>query len=94
MAAHLGNVIAAAMFAFASAGCSNDSERDIASCRAKAMEAFKQERVWDGTSGAYLADCMRAAGYLMESSCINLRNVWDMTMCYYPDNWWERWKRS
>ena len=82
------------MLALAIAGCSDNQGKDIASCRSKAMEIFKQESVWEGKSGDYIVECMRASGYRLDRSCIEHTNVRDMSLCYYPDNWWERWKPS
>jgi hypothetical protein len=78
----------------------NTKGQDIANCEAKAMELFKPQSVMmDERSTKYVQVCMLAAGYQMERMCSDegLRSGQSsgavLASCWYPDNWWEKWKR-
>ncbi len=82
-------------------GCGDDTTgRDVANCTAKAMELFKPQDVDnDERSANYVQVCMIAAGYQMEHTCweawVDSKSATGLLLnsCWYPDSWWERWKR-
>ena len=84
-----------AAFAGVLAGCSDRNiDQDFAACKMKTYELHKERPVWDETPAVYLQECMRAAGYKLEHSCYDKHAGRSIVECYYPDTWWERWKRG
>ena len=84
-----------AAFAGILAGCSDRNiEQDFAACKMKTYERHKERPVWDETPAVYLQECMRASGYNLEHSCYDEHGGRSTVECYYPDTWWERWKRG
>jgi hypothetical protein len=78
-------------------GCSDRTiEQDFAACKMKTYELHKERPVWvdDETPAVYVQECMRAAGYKLEQSCDDKHAGRSTVECYYPDTWWERWKRG
>ena len=82
--------------AVALTGCSDRTiEQAFAACKMKTYELHKERPVWVGeTPAVYLQECMRAAGYKLEHSCDEKHGGRSTVECYYPDTWWESWKRG
>jgi hypothetical protein len=84
-----------AAFAGVLMGCSDRNiEQDFAACKMKTYDAHKERPVWDETPAIYFQECMRAAGYELEQSCFDKHSGRSTVECYYPDTWWEKWKRG
>ena len=91
------SIILGAALAVVLTGCSDRTiEQDFAACKMKTYELHKERPVWvdDETPAVYVQECMRAAGYKLEQSCDDKPAGRSTVECYYPDTWWERWKRG
>ena len=75
--------------ALAVTGCSDSTKQGLATCKVKAIEAYKPENVeFDNRSADYVYYCMRAAGYhrRVDATCQGrIGNMMDF--CWQP-GWW------
>src|SRR6187200_596762 len=67
---------------------SDDTERDLAKCRLKAIELYRppaDEGEWKGEPLVYMRTCMRAAGYWWDDQSPNCSSMLDRTL--FPRCW-------
>jgi hypothetical protein len=66
-------------------GCSDDLAPDLAACRAKAMEVYKQAQVSVEGRAAYLRECMHTEGWPLRDACLDKPQMWDSSECYLSE---------
>jgi hypothetical protein len=63
-------------------GCSDDLEPDLAACKAKTLEVYRQANVSEEERAAYLRECMHAEGWPLRDACLDTPHLWDSPACY------------
>jgi hypothetical protein len=66
-------------------GCSDDLAPDLAACKAKAMEVYKQAQVSAEDRAAYLRECMHTEGWPLRDACLDKTHMWDSSECYLSE---------
>ena len=81
--------------ALAVAGCSDNTKRDLAACRLKAIEEYHLRAASkdnDDDAAYYVEICMEAAGYQLHVStkgCSDTASRLKVDTCYERNTWWE-----